>query len=148
MAEYTPTTGDVRSGDAREEKAWGSLRAELGHWLAAHDAELRAEVERLRAEQERHALANDGCVPGAAYRDLAAAHADLRAGIFAAVTVLNREFYRRPATWVGRLAADLRALLAESGEQHRAHVATALADWLRGTDGPDTPVTVYEEEET
>lgn len=27
------------------------------------------------------------------------------------------------------------------------HQATALADWLRGTDDPDTPVTVYDEEE-
>lgn len=123
MAEHTPSPQAVEAFRA----AWHEADAEgdegnrvsrgLAAALAHHDAELRAEVERLRAEQERHALANDGCVPGAAYRDLAAAHADLRAGIIAAVTALNREFYRRPVTWIERLAKDLRALLAGSGEQ-------------------------------
>lgn len=32
--------------------------------------ELRAEVKRLREEAWQHALANDGCVPAPAYRDL------------------------------------------------------------------------------
>lgn len=52
-------TGVPRSedGDADFEVAWQLL------------AEMPIEIARLRDEAWRHALANDGCVPGAAYRD-------------------------------------------------------------------------------
>jgi hypothetical protein len=38
-----------------------------------------AQAERLRAEVEAHALANGGCVPQPAYRDLSAVMADVKA---------------------------------------------------------------------
>ena len=96
MAECTPTPGDVRSGDAREEKAWESLRAELGHWLAAPDV-----VRELDAVMHHHADRAD------------AAEAEverLRAGI---------EALRDRAARLGldEAAEDANTLLAGSGEQ-------------------------------
>lgn len=96
--------------------------------MSERDA-LRAEVERLRDRQrtvpvyhcETHLCGScAGCKRDGVLDENTALRqqvADLRAGIIAAVTVLNREFYRRPVTWIERLAKDLRALLAGSDEQ-------------------------------
>ncbi len=92
--------------------------------MASNDVCEHQNTNYLRMMSERDALRDvvrelDAVMHHHAERaDAAEAEVErLREGIFAAATVLNREFYRLPATWVGRLAADLRALLAGSGGQ-------------------------------
>ncbi len=103
MAEHTPTTETVR--DCFVDGAAGEFIGEdFDRWLTAHDAELRAELERLREGAGRALVDRD------AYRaELDEARqqlADLRAGIEALAD-----------TKPGATGRALRALLAGSGEQ-------------------------------
>lgn len=58
MSEYTPTTKDVREvwiyvQDITHDEGEDFHGAEFDRWLAAHDAEVRAEVESDPAKDER-----------------------------------------------------------------------------------------------
>ena len=118
MAEHTPTTDEIRYRVENDWEPYGD--GSFDRWLAQHDAELRAEVERLRAVSAAQ--------PYETERELAVALdearqqvADLRAGIEALLPGETVNVYAGGGNLVSqRRVVDpdhLRTLLAGSGEQ-------------------------------
>lgn len=137
MAEHTPTTGEIRYRVEHDWEPYGD--GSFDRWLAEHDAELRAEVERLREDLdfERGQCARLAGLADKAERQVA----DLREGIAvradAATSILNRvERVRGASDWLSSLRQAIDALhaLAGSGEQPGDRPAPVVPDsaGLRG----------------
>lgn len=118
MSEYTPTTENVRSvfahggaGQTTERR-----RAMFNRWLAAHDAEVRAEVESDPAKDERLVRYIAMATP---------------LGYQSALTVVQQMTLMIQAETEARRAG----VVAEEQEWGIAHVATPGSVWPLSEDG-------------